>query len=144
VSHQPRHLRVVLEPAPEQAFPYPEPLALPETQHDAAPPALTVVPPHRVRVYLVYLDWSETGKGRRTNVRTQWPWKWQADCTCGWHCLSWSWSREYGVLQSGLTREEYVAENGEPTGGALVWALEHLAEKAGLASETNEQQAQEG
>lgn len=122
-----RHLRLVPEtgPAAEHGFPFPEPLMLPET----TPPALAVVPPHRVRVYLVYLDWSETGQGRRTDVRTQWPWKWQADCTCGWHCLSWSWSREYGVLQSGMTREEYIAENGEPTGGALVWALEHLAEK---------------
>lgn len=135
-----RHLRIVPEPdTASQAFPYPTPIQMPHQQDIV--PTLTAVPEHRVRVYLVYLDWSETGKGRRTDIRTEWPWKWQADCTCGWHCLSWSWSRAYDMERSNLSPEHWIAENGNPVGGTLVWALEHLAEKH---AESTPQRAQEG
>lgn len=52
--------------------------------------------------------------------------KWRGACTCGWGCLSWSWSREYDAATSGLERAHWVRENGEPDGGALPMALEHL------------------
>ena len=54
--------------------------------------------------------------------------KWRGACTCGWGCLSWSWSREYDVTTSGLPREQWIRENGEPVGGALPLTLAHLEE----------------
>lgn len=93
----------------------------------AGTPASDVVEPqvHRVTVRLRYRD---RVTGMQTTDKSQTPWKWRADCTCGWGCLSWSWLREYEVIQSGLTREQYVAECGEPVGGTMSWVWEHLAE----------------
>lgn len=57
--------------------------------------------------------------------------KWRGECTCGWGCLSWSWSRVYDFAHSGQTLDEWVADNGQaPTGGVLPMALEHLAKVA--------------
>jgi len=64
---------------------------------------------HKVKVWLT-----------RTSTGT--PHKWSGQCKCGWGCLSWSWSRSLEAAG----RERYVEENGEPVGGALVMALEHV------------------
>lgn len=61
------------------------------------------------------------------------PWKWCGYCTCGWGCMSWSWSREYGLIQSGMTLEAYIAEGNSLDGGTLPMALDHLHEKASAA-----------
>ncbi len=54
--------------------------------------------------------------------------KWRANCTCGWSCLSWSWSREFDVLTSGLSRDQWIQESGaQPQGGTLTLAVDHLA-----------------
>lgn len=50
---------------------------------------------HHVKIRLVYLDGAT-------------PWKWRADCLCGWRALSWQW----------------VAV--DRPGGTLPLALEHL------------------
>lgn len=75
---------------------------------------------HRVKVRKAY----------RVNVNGEpYPWKWQFDCTCGAGGLSWAWDREYEVIQSGMTREQWIEEQGgEPIGGALPMALAHLEE----------------
>ncbi len=68
---------------------------------------------HRARVWLT-----------RTEHGT--PYKWTFRCTCGAGGLSWSWDRQYDMLHSGLDSQTWMAENGEPTGGAFHMALDHL------------------
>lgn len=74
-------------------------------------------PACRVKVWLSY-----------TNGEKRTPYKWFCKCTCGWGGMSGSWWREYEVIQSGMTREQYIEECGEPEGGALVMALEHVGQ----------------
>lgn len=70
---------------------------------------------HWVKIRLTY-----TNGAKRT------PYKWVGNCICGWGCASWSWSREYDVIMSGQTREQWIEENGQPEGGAFPMALEHV------------------
>jgi len=53
------------------------------------------------------------------------PYKWAGECVCGWHCLSWAWSRAYDAAND----PAFLAEGNSPEGGTLPMALEHLAEK---------------
>lgn len=57
-----------------------------------------------------------------TNGEKRTPYKWMATCHCGWKCLSWSWSRSLEAARY----DKWIEENGQPTGGILVWALEHV------------------
>lgn len=60
---------------------------------------------HRVKIRLRY-----TANGV--------PWKWWAECECGWKCMSWQWLREDGT-------------------GTLPMALEHLDTQAKWAEIVN-------
>lgn len=71
--------------------------------------------PCRVTVRLLYTD----------DTRTT-PYKWAVNCTCGYGGLSWSWSRQYDMETSNLSRDEWIRDNGMPEGGALAMALEHV------------------
>lgn len=86
----------------------------------------------KVRVSLSYLD-----DGIVVPRRTLVPYKWRAECSCGWFGISWSWDREWECYSSsrwthtdGPDPEQWKVENGEPVGGALPMALQHV----GLAS----------
>lgn len=74
---------------------------------------------HHVKVGLIY-----------TNGEKRTPYKWYCECKCGWRALSWSWDRRWDMARSNLSPEEWVRDNGEPSGGAFVMALDHV----GLAS----------
>lgn len=128
----PRHLHVVEDVPAPTPLPHTEPSSPTPTQS----PTLKVVPEHKVTIRLLYIDYSETGGGRSTFERTDTPYKWRGECTCGWGCISWSWWRERDVLKSGLTRVQWIEENGEPEGGTLVMALDHIADKATLPATT--------
>jgi hypothetical protein len=56
---------------------------------------------------------------------TKYPWKWGAECSCGWGCLSWSWSRAYSAAND----PAWEREGNSTVGGALPMALDHLAER---------------
>lgn len=79
---------------------------------------------HKVTVWLSHLG--PDGRALPRGERNDRPWKWFFKCTCGAGGMSWSWWREYDVLSSSQTREQWIEDNGEPVGGALIMALEHV------------------
>jgi hypothetical protein len=80
---------------------------------------------HKVRVWKAHLrreDGIRLDPGNRDGIAGKWVFK----CSCGAGGMSWSWSREYDMARSNLTPDEWMEDNGQPTGGALVMALDHL------------------
>ena len=85
-------------------------------------------PTDRVRVWLTYV-------GGRMGQKPS-PYKWAAECTCGWRALSWSWDREWECYTVhgyrlddgtvGPNPEQWIEDNGTPVGGAFVMALDHV------------------
>lgn len=71
---------------------------------------------HFVTIRLGYYNTKDGGRE---------PYKWAGECTCGWHCLSWSWSRAYEAARNPV----WESEGNSTVGGALPMALAHLAEK---------------
>lgn len=85
----------------------------------------TVVTEHKVKVWLAHTR-REDGIRLDPGNRDGTPWKWLFECTCGAGGMSWSWDRAYDMANSGLPPEQWIEENGQPTGGALNMALDHL------------------
>lgn len=79
---------------------------------------------HKAVVWLAHLgpDNIRLDRGERNDR----PWKWLFECSCGVGGTSWSWSRAYDMANSNLSPEQWIEENGQPVGGALVMALDHL------------------